>query len=62
MEAFTPFGMLGRGAEKDFTAWGVLCGTALFIAGTLQQLGIYYGSSAGKAGFLTACYILLVLW
>jgi drug/metabolite transporter (DMT)-like permease len=30
------------------------------MASTLQQLGMYYGTAAGKAGFLTACYILLV--
>lgn len=39
---------------------GVLCGLILFAASTLQQMGMYYGTTAGKAGFLTACYILLV--
>jgi len=39
---------------------GVLCGTVLFVASSLQQMGMYYGTTAGKAGFLTACYILLV--
>lgn len=39
---------------------GICCGIALFIASTLQQLGIYYGAEVGKAGFLTACYILIV--
>ena len=39
---------------------GIICGTALFFASNLQQLGITMGSSVGKAGFLTACYILLV--
>lgn len=39
---------------------GISCGTALFVASTLQQLGIYLGSPAGKAGFLTACYMLIV--
>ncbi len=39
---------------------GISCGIVLFIAGNLQQVGLYYGTSAGKAGFLTACYILLV--
>ena len=33
---------------------------ALFFASSAQQLGLYYGTPAGKAGFLTACYILLV--
>lgn len=39
---------------------GALCGLVLFVASTLQQMGMYYGTTAGKAGFLTACYILLV--
>lgn len=39
---------------------GVSCGVVLCIASTFQQLGLFYGSTAGKAGFLTACYILLV--
>lgn len=51
---------LEKEQKKTLFLGGLSCGTALFIAGTLQQLGIYYGSSAGKAGFLTACYILLV--
>lgn len=39
---------------------GICCGTILFLASSAQQLGMYMGTSAGKAGFLTACYILLV--
>lgn len=39
---------------------GCLCGTALCIASNLQQMGLFLGASAGKAGFLTACYILIV--
>lgn len=39
---------------------GVLCGLALFVASSLQQVGITMGTPAGKAGFLTACYILWV--
>ena len=39
---------------------GTLCGFVLFVASTFQQVGMYYGTTAGKAGFLTACYILLV--
>ena len=38
---------------------GVLCGIALFIAASLQQVGMVY-TDAGKAGFLTAMYIVLV--
>ncbi len=39
---------------------GIICGLALFLASTFQQLGITLGASAGEAGFLTACYIVLV--
>ena len=39
---------------------GVLCGIALFFAMNLQQTGLYLGCSAGKAGFLTTCYIIFV--
>ncbi len=38
---------------------GILCGCALFVASSLQQLGLVY-TDAGKAGFLTAMYIVLV--
>jgi drug/metabolite transporter (DMT)-like permease len=41
-------------------AGGAICGIALFLASTFQQAGISLGASAGEAGFLTACYIVLV--
>lgn len=41
-------------------AGGIACGTALAAGSNLQQIGLYLGSSAGKAGFLTACYMLIV--
>lgn len=46
--------------RRRLSAGGALCGLILFVASTFQQMGMYYGTSAGKAGFLTACYILLV--
>ncbi|MCR5374111.1 MAG: DMT family transporter [Lachnospiraceae bacterium] len=39
---------------------GILCGVALFIATTVQQIGLNMGTESGKAGFLTAIYILIV--
>lgn len=49
------------GKERNtLLAGGISCGVILCIASNLQQMGLYYGTSAGKAGFLTACYILLV--
>lgn len=38
---------------------GAICGCVLFIASSLQQIGLVY-TSAGKAGFITALYIVLV--
>lgn len=38
---------------------GIICGGALFIATSLQQIGLIY-TDAGKAGFITALYIVLV--
>lgn len=38
---------------------GLPCGIALFIAAGLQQMGIVH-TTAGKAGFITAMYIVLV--
>ena len=39
---------------------GIVCGTALFLASSFQQGGLVLGADAGEAGFLTACYIVLV--
>lgn len=38
---------------------GFFCGAALFVAAGLQQVGLVY-TTAGKAGFITAMYIVLV--
>lgn len=45
---------------KMLLTGGVACGIVLAIASNLQQMGIYLGSPAGKAGFLTACYMVIV--
>lgn len=39
--------------------YGVICGILLFAACSLQQLGLQY-VEAGKAGFVTSLYIILV--
>ena len=46
---------------KNPALWrvGLLCGCALFVAASLQQIGLVY-TDAGKAGFITAMYIVLV--
>lgn len=38
---------------------GIICGCALFVATSLQQVGLV-NTDAGKAGFITAMYIVLV--
>ncbi len=39
--------------------WGLVCGLFLFAGTSLQQLGLVY-TTAGKAGFITALYIVVV--
>lgn len=49
-----------KAEKKTLLIGGLSCGVLLFLASSAQQLGICLGTPAGKAGFLTACYILLV--
>lgn len=52
--------MAGKtGADHALLAGGICCGLALFVASNLQQIGIQY-TTVGKAGFITALYIVLV--
>ena len=46
-------------ANKKLWKTGIICGSALFIAQSLQQVGLVY-TDAGKAGFITAMYIVIV--
>ena len=46
-------------SKKAMWLGGVLCGIALWAASNLQQLGLAT-TSAGKGGFITALYIVLV--
>jgi drug/metabolite transporter (DMT)-like permease len=60
-----PVVLLRRGSGRAFDAkktfgFGLLCGCLLFIASTLQQYGVLYGMNAGRAGFITGLYIILV--
>ena len=45
--------------RRDQRKGGILCGILLFTATSLQQVGLVY-TSAGKAGFITALYVVLV--
>ncbi|MGI6183599.1 MAG: DMT family transporter [Candidatus Fimadaptatus sp.] len=46
-------------ARRALITAGLCCGAALFCGATLQQVGLT-GTDAGKAGFITALYIVLV--
>lgn len=47
------------GEKKDLVTGGISCGIVLFTASSLQQVGLQY-TTVGKAGFITACYIIIV--
>lgn len=44
---------------KNTVIGGICCGLVLFVATNLQQAGVQY-TTAGKAGFITALYVVLV--
>lgn len=48
-----------RKERKTLITGGVACGSILFVSSNLQQIGIQY-TTVGKAGFITAMYIILV--
>lgn len=50
---------LAKWKNKQLWIAGGVCGAALFVAASLQQVGLIY-TDPGKAGFLTAMYIVLV--
>ena len=45
--------------KKTLLIGGICCGIALCVASNLQQFGVKY-TTVGKAGFITALYIVLV--
>ena len=55
----SPAKSIDKWLEPDLWKAGLPCGVALFIAAGLQQMGIVH-TTAGKAGFITAMYIVLV--
>ncbi len=46
--------------QKNSVIGGIICGVALALATTLQQLGLTFGTTVGKSGFLTALYMVIV--
>ena len=49
----------GKGDRKTLLTGGICCGIMLCIASNFQQFGISF-TTVGKAGFITAMYILIV--
>ena len=59
LQRFNGKGGKKQGGEKELIVGGIACGLLLFAASSLQQIGIQY-TTAGKAGFITAFYIVIV--
>ncbi|MCF0228732.1 MAG: DMT family transporter [Parasporobacterium sp.] len=49
-----------KGHVKKQILVGIVCGILLAVGTNLQQVAIYMGTTTGKAGFVTALYIVLV--
>ena len=47
------------GERKTLLKGGIICGVILFVGAILQQIGLQY-TTAGKTGFITALYVVLV--
>ena len=56
----TPTAEEKKAANKHLWLGGLCCGVALAIASNFQQAGLVAGTDAGKAGFITALYVVLV--
>ena len=51
---------MNAAGRKTLLLGGLCCGLMLAMGSAFQQLGISMGTGAGKAGFITALYIVLV--
>ncbi|MBQ0099806.1 MAG: DMT family transporter [Firmicutes bacterium] len=47
-------------SKKKAIKGGAVAGITLAVATTCQQLGLHFGTTAGKSGFLTAVYMVLI--
>ena len=56
----TPTAEEKKAANKQLWLGGLCCGVARAIASNFQQAGLVAGTDAGKAGFITALYVVLV--
>ncbi len=57
---FDRFGQKDTWRSRELWRSGSLCGLVLFASTNLQQFGLSLGTTAGKSGFITALYIVLV--
>lgn len=55
----SPDALVNSSSRKNLLKGGLCCGLLMFTASTLQQAGMVYTTS-GKAGFITALYIVIV--
>ena len=51
---------MNRSQRRTLVLGGICCGAMLAAGSVFQQLGLSLGTGAGKAGFITALYIVLV--
>lgn len=49
-----------KAEKKTLLSASLLCGAVVFVAANLQQFGITMGTGAGKSGFITAMYVVMV--
>ena len=54
-----PNALISSSSKRNLLIGGLFCGIAMFTAASLQQMGMVYTTS-GKAGFITALYIIIV--
>ena len=47
-------------SRRTLIKGGLICGVIITIASNLQQFGLYFDTDAGKAGFITSLYIVIV--
>ncbi len=53
-------GLQGKEKKVTLLTTSLMCGGLMFVAANLQQFGIFMGTGAGKSGFITAMYVVLV--
>lgn len=52
-------GAADKNTRRTLWKGGLLCGICLFFGASMQQIGMQY-TTVGKAGFITACYIVFI--